>query len=140
MDKATTGPLSLQNPAIAWRVIETFIQAQDHWHVCTFTAWVLMPNHVHLLILPNGPLSRTTRAIKSTSARLANQVLGTRGLPFWQAESYDHWARNRDEANRIIRYIESNPVTAGFTKTPEAWPWSSASEKYKLALNCTVIR
>lgn len=85
-----------------------------------------MPNHVHLLVHPIKPVSQITQAIKSTSARTANELLGRAGHPFWQIESYDHWVRNRDERHRIIRYIERNPVKAGLVDRVEDWPWSSA--------------
>jgi len=86
-----------------------------------------MPNHVHLLILPQVPVPVVTRGLKSWTARQANQVLGREGQPFWQGESYDHWARNPKERDRIRRYIEENPVQAGLATSLELWPWSSAA-------------
>ncbi len=71
-----------------------------------------------------------TRAIKSYSARKANHILGRTGEPFWQDESYDHWIRKDDEINRIIRYIEWNPVRASLVERIEDWPWSSASHQF----------
>ena len=64
-------------------------------------------------------------SIKRYTARQCNQRLGLQG-PFWQQESYDHWVRDFDELDRIIRYIEENPVKAGLAETPEVWPFSSA--------------
>ena len=46
--------------------------------------------------------------------------------PFWQRESYDHWVHDLDELERIIAYVEANPVKAGLIKAPEDWPFSSA--------------
>ena len=85
-----------------------------------------MSNHVHLLIQPLKSLSEITRAVKKTSARRANLILGRSGLPFWQDESYDHWVRNGKQFDRIVQYIESNPVEAGLVDRAERWPWSSA--------------
>jgi len=45
---------------------------------------------------------------------------------FWQAESYDHWVRDADEVERIIHYVENNPVKAGLINCPENWLYSSA--------------
>jgi REP element-mobilizing transposase RayT len=92
-------------------------------------AWVLMLNHVHLLIYPQTALSRITKAIKNFSAREANAVLGRRGRPFWQDESYDHWVRSPEESAKIVRYIEANPLTAGLVERVEDWRWSSAFRK-----------
>lgn len=89
-------------------------------------AWVLMVNHVHILIHPEARLPRITKAIKNYSARRANAILGRAGQPFWQDESYDHWVRDSEELEKIVHYIEWNPVAAGLAKTVEAWRWSSA--------------
>jgi type I restriction enzyme R subunit/putative DNA methylase len=89
-------------------------------------AWVIMANHVHVLITPNQSLAWITKTLKGFSARRANEILGRPGQPFWQDESYDHWARNRLESERIQRYIEGNPVAAGLVARPELWRWSSA--------------
>jgi REP element-mobilizing transposase RayT len=52
-------------------------------------AYVVMPNHVHLLIRPLVPLPEITRWLKGSTARRANLVLGRTGQPFWQDESFD---------------------------------------------------
>ncbi len=85
-----------------------------------------MPNHVHVLLEPKVPLALITRWLKGSTARQANQMLGRTGHAFWQNESFDHWVRNDDELNRIVRYIEYNPVTAGLVQSPGDWAWSSA--------------
>jgi len=85
-----------------------------------------MPNHVHVLLEPKVPLPAITRWLKGSTARKANQILGRTGEAFWQEESFDHWIRNDSELNRIVRYIEYNPVTAGLARAPEEWRWSSA--------------
>jgi len=90
-------------------------------------AYVVMPNHVHLLITPRLPLSRIMRGIKGVSARDANRILGRYGKVFWQDESYDHWVRDEAEFGKIRFYIEHNPVGAGLVKQPEDWKWSSVS-------------
>jgi hypothetical protein len=56
--------------------------------------------------------------LKSWTARQANQLLGRSGQPFWQDESYDHWVRNRRQRDRMVRYIEDNPVSAGLVASP----------------------
>ena len=84
-----------------------------------------MPNHVHILIRPQTATSSITRWLKGSTARKANLILDRTGEPFWQDESYDRWVRNEGEWSRIVRYIEYNPVAAGFVQTPEQWLWSS---------------
>ena len=53
-------------------------------------------------------------------------MLGLTGQPFWQDESYDRLVRNQTEFDRIVHYIEWNPVTAGLAPAPEQFLWSSA--------------
>src|SRR5258706_12645370 len=63
-------------------------------------AYVVMSNHVHVLVLPKISPSKLMQSLKGATAREANQanlVLGRTGETFWQAESYDHWVR--DERN-----------------------------------------
>jgi type I restriction enzyme R subunit/putative DNA methylase len=79
------------------------------------------------LVQPYKPVQDITRAVKNTSARNANAILGRTGQPFWQTESFDHWVRNGKQFDRILQYIEENPVKAGLVERAEQWPWSSAT-------------
>jgi len=87
-----------------------------------------MPNHVHLLMKPKMDLRRIMNGIKGATAKAANEILGRRGKPFWQDESFDHWVRTEKEFGNIFRYIEWNPVSAGLAQRPEDWVWSSAGK------------
>jgi REP element-mobilizing transposase RayT len=111
---------------IATCVEETLLGAERGWGLCKLSAWVVMPNHVHTLLFPYEELSHVMPVIKSASARRANRLLERSGQHFWQDESFDHWVRDGHQRSRIIRYIEANPVAAGFVAAPEDWRWSSA--------------
>jgi putative transposase len=76
---------------------------------------------------------RIMHSVKLHSARECNRLLGRRGR-FWQDESYDHWVRDVDELERLIQYVEYNPVRAGLCESPEAWAFSSAFDRVKLGL------
>jgi len=89
-------------------------------------AYVIMPNHDHLLVLPKVRPDRLMKALKGSPARECNRLLGRTGEPFWQKEFYDHWVRNDAEFARIRRYIENNPVKAGLVNSSEDYPWSTA--------------
>ena len=97
------------------------------------SAWVIMPNHVHVLLLPRVELSAITRWLKGTSGYAANRTLDRNGRRFWQDESYDHWVRSEKEFIRIVNYIEANPVGAGLCDRPEDWPYSSARRTGNIA-------
>ena len=82
---------------------------------------------VHLSIFPRVPVPAILRWLKSWTARQANQLLGRSGQPFWQDESYDlYWVRNRRQRDRMVRYIEDHPVSAGLVASAEQWGWSGA--------------
>ncbi len=125
LDKASSGPLWLKEPNIALAVVAG-IKAVAGKGLCRTHAWVVMPNHVHLLIEPQAPMAAITKAIKGSTARQANLILGRTGEFFWQDESFDHWIRNEGELAKVKRYIERNPVAAGLASEESVWPWSSA--------------
>jgi REP element-mobilizing transposase RayT len=129
LDSAAIGPRWLQDERVAMIVVAALRYGALQLGLYDLRAWVLMTNHVHILIDPHAPLSRITKAVKNFSARQANAALKRTGLPFWQDESYDHWARGPQETEKIVRYIEENPVTAGLVKRVEDWPWSSACSR-----------
>jgi putative transposase len=121
------GPLWLKDPRIAQLVAEAFHYGQDTLQYYNLEAWVILANHVHLLIWPHVEIARITRTLKGHTAYRANRVLNRSGYPFWQDESFDHWVRSDAEFRKIARYIEQNPVKAGVVSKAEDWPWSSAA-------------
>ncbi len=122
---ALSGPRWLSDPEIAGhaqRAIESGAQLGHY----ALRAYVIMPNHMHVLLDPLTSLEKLTKGIKGVSARDSNARLGRTGEPFWQDESFDHWIRYPGEFARIQDYIENNPVKAHLCKAPQDWPWSSA--------------
>jgi putative transposase len=89
-------------------------------------SFVVMPNHVHLLVTPQVVATRWLGPLKGFIAHEANRLLARSGKSFWQDESYDHLVRSDAEFERIRGYIESNPVKAGLVNAAESWQWSSA--------------
>ena len=126
LDRASSGPQWLKDPQIARCVVDGLQQGEKLAHY-RLHAFVVMSNHVHALIEPKIAVAKAMNALKGTTARRANQLLGKTGSHFWQDESFDHWVRNEGEHARICAYIEGNPVSAGLAERPEEWPWSSAA-------------
>jgi REP element-mobilizing transposase RayT len=126
LDQAHTGPLWLKDDRIAECVISQ-LHALHHKGKILLSAYVVMANHVHVLLTPKSPLAHITQQIKGATAREANLILNHTETPFWQDESFDHWVRNPGEWQKIRTYIEANPVKAGLVASPKEWPWSSAS-------------
>jgi putative transposase len=111
---------------VAELMVQAFRHGEEVRQFYRLLAFVVMPNHVHLLLKANVPLQKITQSLKGFTAFQAHKVLGRRGEAFWQDESFDHWVRNPVELNKILHYIENNPVTAGLVPHPQDWPWSSA--------------
>ncbi len=126
LDSAENGPRWLAMKPVADAVEATLLNGAEHLGTYHLRAWVLMPNHVHIVLCPMKPLLDVMRLIKSGTSRAANRVIQRTGTPFWQAESYDHWIRSSAEEEKIVKYIEMNPVRAGLVEEPGAWRWSSA--------------
>jgi putative DNA methylase len=127
LDRAGRGPMWLAEPAIACLVASRIQRHANEIQHYRLDAFVVMSNHIHMLITPSLSVPRLMNSLKTRTARAANEVLGRTGMRFWQDESFDHWCRDEWEFQLVRRYIERNPVKAGLVKAPEDWPWSSAS-------------
>ena len=128
LDKADSNCRWLDDPRIARIIAAAILRGHEEQNLYTLHAFVVMPNHVHVLLDPKVPLAQITRLLKGATAREANHILGRVGRPFWQDETFDHWIRNSTQFERVRRYIEQNPVKAGLVPSPHVWPWSSAAQ------------
>jgi type I restriction enzyme R subunit len=133
----------LEAPRLAQIIVDSLFhfagQRYDLW------SYVVMPSHIHWLFQPRSewvealpdehrtPRQRVIYSLNRFTSTACNRLLGIQG-PFWQRECYDHWVRDVDELERIIRYIEENPVKAGLVETPELWRFSSAWARKALGL------
>ncbi len=131
LDQGASGPLYLKRPEIAESVVEALVDSDVRFRRCQLHAFVVMPNHVHLLATQLASFARWLAPLKGFTAHCANRALGLSGVAFWQDESYDHLVRDDEEFRRIQRYIEWNPVKAGLVKRPEEFRWSSAGAAWK---------
>jgi REP element-mobilizing transposase RayT len=126
LDGGQSGPLYLQRPEIAGLVEGALREGEQRFHRHELHAFVVMPNHVHMLVSPSVTSTRWLGPLKGFTSHQANQLLGTHGRTFWQYESYDHLVLTDAEFKRIRAYIEQNPVTAGLVAAAEQYQWSSA--------------
>jgi len=127
MDKAAFGPVWLRDVRVARVVVDALLYGESGRRFYRLRAWAVMPNHVHLLLRPLATLPVILRWLKGSTARKANLILGRTGQAFWQDESFDHRVRDEEELDRIARYVEHNPVSAGLSAHPCDWSWSSAA-------------
>ena len=129
LDRTSFGPRWLTEPAVA-EVVAKALCHGEKLRKYRLHAWVVMPNHVHIVITPEAPFSEIMRWVKWTTARRCNQLLRRRGVAFWQDESYDHWIRTGKGFDSIVAYVEWNPVAAGLVERTDQWAWSSASTRF----------
>jgi putative transposase len=137
-------PLLNRDRSRQW-FVEALNEARTHWPIDLW-AWVIMPEHVHLLIAPREgkvPVGKFQGEIKERTARPAIAWLelnaprwlsritvreGSRvRRRFWQpGGGYDRNIDHYDTLLASINYFHLNPVKRGLVERPEDWPWSSA--------------
>ncbi len=133
-------PTWLSDSRLAQMVVDALhFGAEDRGFYKLF-AYVVMPNHVHVLLQPHIELPTVMRWLKGRTTRVANRILGRTREPLWQDESYDHWVRSDDEFAHTVHYVENNPVRAGFVEFAEQWRWSSASDRPRKTMACSTSR
>jgi REP element-mobilizing transposase RayT len=91
-------------------------------------AWVIMPNHVHVMIeqMEGHRLSDVVHSWKSFTAHAINKVRGSAGS-VWSPEYFDRYVRDERHYENARYYIENNPVKARLVGRSEDWPYSSAT-------------
>jgi putative transposase len=138
----------LSDPRVAAIVRSSLYHLHGEKYV--LLAYCIMRNHLHTLFLPlpceetgkqaneielgetddaRGPLAVVMHSLKSYTSHEANRLLGRSG-PFWQHESYDHWVRDDDELERIVEYINLNPVRAGLAANAHEYVYGSCHDRY----------
>ena len=126
LDRVRSGPAWLQGSRIACVVVKALLYGEMVRRFYQLHAWVVMPNHVHAIFQPHTAMPAIMRWLKGRTSRVANQILGRTGTPFWHDESFDHWIRTAEELSYLTEYVEDNPLRAGMVEAKEQWRWSSA--------------
>jgi REP element-mobilizing transposase RayT len=102
------GSCLLKEPEMRGHLAESLMRFQGE--KVRHHAWIIMPNHVHLLFTPLMPLSKLIEAWKSVSAK----AIGSG--PIWQRNYRDTLIRDVDHFINAVRYIRRNPIK---TRLPE---------------------
>ncbi len=96
-------------------VEETLREMADHYTWLTLEKYVIMPNHIHLLLQidENGtsgtpsPTNSRLAALISTLKRFTNKRCG---MQLWQRSFHEHVIRSENDCREIWEYIENNPA------------------------------
>jgi putative transposase len=104
-------------------IFEAVLEETRARHQARIYAYVLMPEHVHLLV--NEPpmilLAQLLKALKQITSR---KLKGKRER-FWQERYFDASIRGAEDRSEVIRYIHRNPVKRGLVASPGDYRWSS---------------
>jgi putative transposase len=96
------------------------------WHGVAVHAYVLMTNHIHLLLTPRDEdgLTSVMKALGQMYAQYINRKYGRSGS-LWDGRFRSCLVETESYLLCCHRYIEANPVRAGMVEHPDDYPWSS---------------
>ncbi len=127
---AGQGSCALRRPGIADMVQGSLLIFDSQRY--KLLAWVVMPNHVHVLFQPiaGWTVAKIVASWKKFTARRICDERRDDGDktddPVWHREYWDRYIRDRGHFEQAVEYIHLNPVKAGLVAAAEEWRWSSA--------------
>jgi Transposase and inactivated derivatives len=93
----------------AGRTAEGAIAYINNYESCSVEAYVIMPNHIHLLITKTGPGGRGDPPLQEIIGRMKSFVNRKCGGNLWQRSFYDHIIRDETDYLNAWNYIDGNP-------------------------------
>ena len=122
----------LSDPRVADIVLSAifFLRGKEDLRLYAF---VIMSDHLHLIILPQGgkTVSQIMHSLKSYTAKKINRLLGRSGK-VWQDGFYERVIRNEADLTEKARYVEGNPVRKGLVDEPQEYVYSSAHHRGRM--------
>ena len=104
--------------------VAAVVDSRRLWRGSRILCWVLMPDHLHLLIElgENDSLPALMRRVKCVTAGIANAVDRRRGR-VWMPGYHDHTLRCDESVAATVRYMVANPVRAGLVRRAGDYPY-----------------
>ena len=122
--------IDLSTPVIA-EIITTAFHFYDS-SLYELQAYCVMPNHVHLLILPllqasgkHAHVSDIVRRIKGYTSKQIKAKTPADGA-VWRADYFDRFIRDDKDRYNVVEYILNNPLKAGLAEEQRSWPYNFA--------------
>jgi REP element-mobilizing transposase RayT len=86
------------------------------WGDAKLIAWVLMPDHMHLLVQlrAGATLARVTQRIKAVTSMEIGRATGANGV--WEHGYHDRAIRREEDLRDVARYVVANPIRAGLVQ------------------------
>lgn len=102
-------------------------------HIYDLHEFVVMPNHLHVLLTPSQTtsLEKCIQFIKGASSHEIHKQRSHK-LEIWQKSFHDWTIRDESDWFEKAQYIRMNPVQAKLVDNPEAWPFSSANKEFSM--------
>ena len=100
------------------KIIKEHIEEIEDYYDVILDQYVIMPNHIHLLIIVNGGVprsSRPTMLIPNIIAALKKSTNRKMGYNIWQTSYHDHIIRDSEDYSEHLKYIEENPIPIRWT-------------------------
>ena len=120
-------PILVENIDLLW----TGFDAINDKTAFNLVAWVIFPDHFHIVIDPKQHnISNLLQRIKMSFATLWRRRMNLASGRVWQNRFWDHIIRNQNALNRHIDYIHFNPVKHGYANSPLEWSHSSIHKYY----------
>jgi putative transposase len=95
------------------------------WYGLKVTGFVVMPEHVHLLI-SEPERSNLAVVLQMLKQVVSQKLIDHATIPFWQRRYYDFNIYRVQKLMEKLDYVHRNPVRRGLVTRPEDWAWSSA--------------
>jgi REP-associated tyrosine transposase len=160
LDSAKFGRKSLNNNKVA-AVVKEALHHRDEKEY-KLIAYTIMPNHLHIIFLPNKDVKQAGYSLKKENGRGKRRTLPTRQAgsslykvteimkslkwytakeankilnrkgKFWQHESHDHVIRDEKELQRLVKYVLNNPVKGGLIDEPYSFEWSYYNPEFMI--------
>ncbi len=110
--------------ATAYSVFERELEAVRVRYGFVVAGYVLMPEHVHLLVGEprRSSLSIALQVLKQQTSR---KLKAQGDVQFWQHRYYDFNVWSEEKRIEKLRYMHRNPVVRGLVEKPEQWAWLS---------------
>ena len=104
-------------------VYEKWLWLEQHYSFIKCDAFIVMPNHIHgIIVMSRGgsrtaptshqqrkPVGRVIGAFKTVSTKEINLLMSAPGTQIWQRNFYERIIRNKNELYAVRNYIKSNP-------------------------------
>jgi putative transposase len=121
-------PILVDNSDLLWQALQS-VNSNLRFDI---VAWVVLPDHFHLVIDPvDNNVSRLMKGVKLSFSTNYRKRVGMRSGRMWQYRFWDHVIRDQADLNRHVDYIHYNPVKHRLTASPFEWEHSSIHKYFR---------